>query len=1088
MSRLIRSAVVSFLWICCSSSLIAYEHSDPSASDPYERVLRDHAEFLNELSNRRRVNTLFQNEQSVFYGLQFRFVNSSRGNLTFVRRDLVSIGRVPIVVGRVYDSMNRTDAGFGPGWRLSLMESVSESSDNSFRYVDDSGSEIFLERRGSSLALLNPGPTNLASATISDSSLEIVTSAGWSKSFRRINDRYLLESIRDGYGNELTLHYAGDKLARVLASNGRFVAIEWNTSGQISHVIDDQGRKVAYQYDDQGLLRVVIDIGGNEWRCNYDEHGRLRRALDPQGVPILEVQSDERHRATAVRLLGSEYRYRYENARTIIQDEAGRTAFALYNQFGITTSLTSATGFTSEIRFDEQNRVTALVQNFKPKAAFSYGADGLLETLVRHDEGGAVTFRYNHDDSGRVTDIVGSDGSKTNLTYNVTGDLLRRQSDDHWVQYEYSGHGDLRRVVSNHGSTEYTHNADGQIEAIAGSQGNSRLRYFPNGRLQSITFADGSIHEFTYNLVGLRESVTRSNNKNMTYDYDPAGNLIRAFGSDASGRNVGQSFEIDRTYRARVVRHDSGHITRVAYDTAGNPETISRYEDPTSPVLSYTYDARNRLVAVADGEKIIGSYVYQGTEADLRDQLDHHTMRVAASNGRSSATLGSLEYIVHTRPYGSPFGSVAFDEATQSFELSSPIGVVLPDLVRNSGIHRQELSGIEGGTLESRVRFDRPSNIAFLPPEYATINCAQNCVFYGVEIRANGDYDPITVSTGTTVTLAAGSPQGTANQGCQNLICDWTIGGQPAGLGKTISRTFLTPGTYHVVTSCECSPCDITGGDDTFVDVIDPVCSVDYSVAPTSPKITTAPAMPSISASVTAKSPANASISWSASISHTAPSGCSGGPTFSSNTVTGSGATFTPMFSGIFGGEMTIRATCSAPGYQSKTTTKKINVGGTQPSDTLIGAQIGTVGTPFDSADLRRIGCHESNLTQFTGANAFPLYGGGGDTGIMQICFQRTSTDLWDWRANVERGRFVLMDMRARAQSCLGLEVSQQGATPYTNAMWRKEAIHRYNAGSSCVSDAYQEWDATLNVWIVVARGGAPGYLNNVLAKSATCT
>ena len=911
---------------------------------------------------------------------------------------------------------------------------------------------------------------------------------GWTKFFRRHDSRFLLTAVRDAYGNTLVLQYDGPTLVRIQAQNGRFVVIERDANGRIRRIADEQGRAVGYLYDDSGLLRTVTDIGGNEWQYDYDVLGRLKLAVDPQGVSILEVQSDAIHRASVVRILGGQYRYRYEDARTTIQDEAGRAAYVLHNRFGIATSVTSTTGFASEVRLDSQNRVTTLLQDFEPRATFSYGANEQLETLTRSDEGGSVILSYVYDTLNRPTEIIGSDGSKTTLAFNEAGDLLRRQDGEYWEQFEYTEHGDLRAVANSRGSTTYAHNSDGQIETITSSRGSATFVYFPNGRLKLLTLLDGSTHEYGYDALGLRKSIKRSNDRDIAYWYDAAGNLIRSSGLDASGRDVGQTFEIDSYYRAKAVHHDDGHITKITYDSAGNPETISRFEDPAKPVLSYMYDARNRLIAVADGEKIIGSYAYDKREADLRDQLDHHTMRVAAIGLQHSATLGNIDSILYTRPYGSTFEFVNFDEATQSFELAADIAMVFPDLVRNNSIHRRELSELDTGSIEAQVNFDRPSNISFLPPEYATINCAQNCVFYGVEIRANGSYDPITVSTGSTVTLQAGSPEGTANEGCQLLICDWTIGGQNGGSGKTIYHTFSIPGTYHVVTNCECSPCDITGADDTFVDVVDPVCNVDFSITPASPKISTAPAMPSISASVTSRTPSNASISWTASVSHTAPSGCTGGPTFSANAQNASGTTYAPTFSGLFGGELTIKATCSAAGYQSKTTTKKLNVGGTQPSDTLIGNQIGTVGSPFDSADLRRIGCHESNLTQFTGTNGFPLYGGGGDTGIMQICFQRTSSDLWNWQANIERGRSILMEKRTNAKNCLDNEVNTEGATPYTNTMWRKEAIHRYNAGSACVGDAYQEWNSTVNAWVVVDRGGAGGYVNAVLAKGPTCT
>ncbi len=63
--------------------------------------------YLNELSARQRLTTVFPNEQSPFYGVQLNYVNVGEGNLTFLMRDLVRGARLPIVVGRVHDSRIR---------------------------------------------------------------------------------------------------------------------------------------------------------------------------------------------------------------------------------------------------------------------------------------------------------------------------------------------------------------------------------------------------------------------------------------------------------------------------------------------------------------------------------------------------------------------------------------------------------------------------------------------------------------------------------------------------------------------------------------------------------------------------------------------------------------------------------------------------------------------------------------------------------------------------------------------------------------------------------------------------------------------
>lgn len=102
-SMLLLASAIPWSWASGAESVPDVEE-DPSGIPAEELALREQVGNLNEFSARRRLNSLFRNEQSVFYGVQLRYVNSSRGNLTFARRDLVVVGRIPIVFARVYDS------------------------------------------------------------------------------------------------------------------------------------------------------------------------------------------------------------------------------------------------------------------------------------------------------------------------------------------------------------------------------------------------------------------------------------------------------------------------------------------------------------------------------------------------------------------------------------------------------------------------------------------------------------------------------------------------------------------------------------------------------------------------------------------------------------------------------------------------------------------------------------------------------------------------------------------------------------------------------------------------------------------------
>ncbi len=113
--------------------------------------------FLSELSVRRRMTTLFVNRQSAFHGVQENFVNTSRGNLTFLIRDLVRVGAMPIVLGRVHDSTLAANADFGPGWKLTVDESIISGDGDSLTFVDASNTAYALRVVGSEIPSGNPG-------------------------------------------------------------------------------------------------------------------------------------------------------------------------------------------------------------------------------------------------------------------------------------------------------------------------------------------------------------------------------------------------------------------------------------------------------------------------------------------------------------------------------------------------------------------------------------------------------------------------------------------------------------------------------------------------------------------------------------------------------------------------------------------------------------------------------------------------------------------------------------------------------------------------------------------------------------------
>ena len=110
------------------------------ADDAPPDALKQYVKLVEELSIERRVNVLYPNPQSLFDGLPVGFVNTTTGNLTLRRRDIVTMSDSgPVIFARVYDSRITDNVDLGPGWRLSLAEKISPVAGGSYLYLDGSG-------------------------------------------------------------------------------------------------------------------------------------------------------------------------------------------------------------------------------------------------------------------------------------------------------------------------------------------------------------------------------------------------------------------------------------------------------------------------------------------------------------------------------------------------------------------------------------------------------------------------------------------------------------------------------------------------------------------------------------------------------------------------------------------------------------------------------------------------------------------------------------------------------------------------------------------------------------------------------------
>jgi len=717
-----------------------------SSNEPIELILPEvatyqslepHLKMLNEFESRRRLNAFFDNEQPLFRGAQVGFVNVGKGNLTFTRRDLVAVGRMPLVLARVYDSSLEIDGGFGQGWHLTAAESIVVESRVSARLQDESGAWIRFVRQGEQWVAKHPTPTDITDFRQLDTQrFQLRLRSGLTQEFRRSktlenassanSKRFVLSRVVDRNGNAVTLSYSAGKLIRLQGSSGREVMISRDHSGRITTIHDDQGRSVDYRYDSHGLLTEVIDIGGNTWHYEYDQNHRLIKAIDPIPVENLRAHYDSRRRIIDLKIPSARYKFAYSAGKTVVTDATGRPSEYHQNTAGITTMVRNALGVETRIELGKGNVVRRLYRGGVLQAELEYDPQGRLTSLRQLDGEATNTRSYSYNKASQLATITGD--IELALEYDSRGNLTEQRDAAGRTTYGYSKLGDLislqRPAAATSATAEhptrpaysFEFDRDGQITSVIGPRGKTALRYHADGKLLAARFADNSAQSFDYNDLGMRLARHYNDGGEVEYDYSSAGSILEVRVSTKDGLSGGQSQILDQDQRVTRIQDSSGREVAISYDKVGNV-TMLRYRDGTS---LFRYDALNRLSEVITPEGRWLGYTYAQGEADVRVQADRKTRGIPAARISSGLTFAANSEVLYNRTTRSDFGPVNLDSALAEYQLTAEFGPVLPNAVLLQALTRTRLLDPEPSGVRN---FAEPSNVLFVPPEYASLNC-----------------------------------------------------------------------------------------------------------------------------------------------------------------------------------------------------------------------------------------------------------------------------------------------------------------------------------------------------------------------------
>ena len=518
---------------------------------------------------------------------------------------------------------------------------------------------------------------------------------GWQFiSFSAVPTRsYSSMNIKVEYGFALdTMLIDGVQVFREEFSQG----YTYDTNGNLKSYTSLIGQQDSFDYDDHDNMISSTDPRGNTTTYTYDDHHNLLTSTSPEGVVTSNTYNDfglptETRVGTDTNYIRSTTAYDNASGIAISETDAlgNATTYTLDSTLRTRTAITDARNSITTYTYGspaDYGRLQSITKTGLNPVAYSYTSNGEIQTISR----GGTSYNYSYDIWGRSRGLtVGASSLSTNI-FNDAGLLAGVEYGNGFaVEYEYDN---LDRLVavktkpadSDTYSTayEYIYNGNGELYEERNYLTNRALlhEYDHSGRcVASVekTFT-GSSASLTYgtavstylyhydvnnNISRIQQSIAGSSwDMVYTYDKDNRG-LTTTIGNDIVFTN---SYDAIGRIQSKQIGLSTPYSITVSYKNGVNSSSsvlLDTYRNGADDAYSYTYDANNNILSVAQGEAS-SSYVYDAANQLVRANIynsstDNYTATYTYDgNGNITAksiypyTIGELGTATSTIQYG----------------------------------------------------------------------------------------------------------------------------------------------------------------------------------------------------------------------------------------------------------------------------------------------------------------------------------------------------------------------------------------------------------------------------------------------------
>lgn len=502
-------------------------------------------------------------------------VDTTSGRVVDTKVDLSLPGAIPLTWQRNYSSaqaLERTSLGRG-GWTHSFEQWV-EQNDEGLSLRDEEGRDVYFDMIAPGESRFHRGD-RLTLSSLGGGIFEVYSHE--TRLIRRFEpavdrSRALLRSIRDVYGNAITLEYTGERLRRVIDTAGREVRVKMSHGGRIARlevwVGDHLEQWVDYSYAKMGELANATDALGYGERYEYDEDHRMVKTTLKNGVSFY-------------------YSYDVETGRCT----------KTWGDDGLHTVV---------LRYDLESRITRLEGNDEPRVLY-WNEDGLVVREETPDGALVKTCEY---DADQYLLAEGNPVGKTRrCEYDARGNKSREiDFAGNVTTWEYENDRPVLRVAPDGLVTQYEHDSFGSLRAVTyPSSSRFALTYDERGRLAEVRGEEGMLiayeHDARHNVareVDARGAVTM-------FEHDALGRPIKRL--DAFGRATEVGY--DRLGQPVLVRRPDGTSTSSVYEALGNPAQVT---DALGQVTTMEYTGTGVLARLVQPDGRIWKFKYSAGE------------------------------------------------------------------------------------------------------------------------------------------------------------------------------------------------------------------------------------------------------------------------------------------------------------------------------------------------------------------------------------------------------------------------------------------------------------------------------------------